>query len=159
SSDVCSSDLLPAAAWSGKPAWCRRRWRACPSGQHAARAGRVQPGVHGRQPVLHRLDGPHRAVARPRGGGARWPRHCPAATMRAGEGVAPPTEVEMKMSIARRFGAVALLLPLLLPLALNAQSLPKPEEFYFDGDGSTTRPLVLLEGSDAATQERLVRAM
>lgn len=79
--------------------------------------------------------------------------------MRAGGGVAPPTEVEMKMSIARRFGAVALLLPLLLPLALNAQSLPKPEEFYFDGDGSTTRPLVLLEGSDAATQERLVRAM
>src|SRR5690606_3643458 len=49
--------------------------------------------------------------------------------------------------------------PLLLPLALHAQSLPKPKEFYFDGDGSTTRTLALLEGSDAATQERLLKAM
>src|SRR3546814_1172844 len=66
----------------------------------------------------------------------RWPRLAPAATMRAGEGVAPPTEVAMKMSIARRLGAFALLFPLLLPLTLHAQSLPKPKEFYFDGDGS-----------------------
>src|SRR3546814_5779243 len=65
----------------------------------------------------------------------------------------------MKMSIARRLGAFALLFPLLLPLALHAQSLPKPKEFYFDGDGSTTAPLVLLEVSDAATQERLLKAM
>src|SRR3546814_353229 len=89
----------------------------------------------------------------------RWPRLAPAATMRAGEGVAPPTEVAMKMSIARRLGAFALLFPLLLPLTLHAQSLPKPKEFYSDGDGSTTAPLVLLEGSDAATQERLLKAM
>src|SRR5690606_38045793 len=60
---------------------------------------------------------------------------------------------------ARRFGAVALLFPLLLPLALHAQSLPGPKEFYFDGDGSTTAPLVLIEGSDAETQERLLKAM
>lgn len=79
--------------------------------------------------------------------------------MRAGDGVAPPHEVAMNMSIARRFGAFALLFPLLLPIALHAQSLPKPKEFYFDGDGSTTAPLVLLEGSDAATQERLLKAM
>ena len=79
--------------------------------------------------------------------------------MRAGEGVAPPTEVEMKSSILRRAGALALLFPLLLPLALHAQSLPKPKEFYFDGDGSTTRMLTLREGSDAAVQERLLKAM
>src|SRR3546814_980074 len=89
----------------------------------------------------------------------RWPRLAPAATMRAGEGVAPPTEVAMKMSIARRLGAFALLFPLLLPLTLHAQSLPKPKEFYFDGDGSTTAPLVLLEGSNAANKERLLKAM
>src|SRR3546814_14500975 len=82
----------------------------------------------------------------------RWPRLAPAATMRAGEGVAPPTEVAMKMSIARRLGAFALLFPLLLPLALHAQSLPKPTAFYFHGVGSPTAPLVLLAGRDAAPQ-------
>src|SRR3546814_13664708 len=89
----------------------------------------------------------------------RWPRLAPAATMRAGEGVAPPTEVAMKMSIARCLGAFALLFPLLLPLALPAQSLPKPKELYFDGDGSPTAPLVLLEGSEAASRERMPKAM
>src|SRR3546814_942576 len=64
-----------------------------------------------------------------------------------------------RSSTPRRLGAFALLVPLLLPLTLHAQSLPKPKEFYFDGDGSTTAPLVLLEGSDAATQERLLKAM
>src|SRR5690606_37179332 len=71
----------------------------------------------------------------------------------------PATEVAMKTSIGRLTGAVALLFPLLLPLALHAQSLPGPKEFYFDGDGSTTTPLVLIEGSDAAAQERLLKAM
>src|SRR3546814_10935141 len=89
----------------------------------------------------------------------RWPRLAPAATMRAGEGVAPPTDVAMKMSIARRPGAFALLFPLLLPLALPAQSLPKPKDLYFDGDGSTTAPLVLPEGSDAPPHERLPKAL
>ena len=79
--------------------------------------------------------------------------------MRAGEGVAPPSEAAMKMSIARRLGAFALLFPLLLPLALHAQSLPRPEEFYFDEDALTTRPLVLVEGSGTATQERLLKVM
>src|SRR5690606_8456237 len=65
----------------------------------------------------------------------------------------------MNLSIVRRAGALALLFPLLLPLALHAQSLPKPKEFYFDGDGSTTRELRLLAGDDAATQERLLKAM
>src|SRR3546814_1426515 len=87
----------------------------------------------------------------------RWPRLAPAATMCAGEGVAPPTEVAMKMSIARRLGAFALLFPLLLPLTLHAQSLPKPKEFYFDGDGSTTAPLVLLEAANPPPRSGLSR--
>jgi tetratricopeptide (TPR) repeat protein len=73
----------------------------------------------------------------------------------------------MNLSIGRRTGALALpsvsallfVLPLLLPLALRAQSLPAPKEFYFDGSGATTQPLVLLPGSDAAVQERLLKAM
>lgn len=67
----------------------------------------------------------------------------------------------MNLSIRRRAGALALPLAfvLLLPLALHAQSLPAPKEFYFDGSGSTTQPLVLLPGNDAAVQERLLKAM
>jgi Tfp pilus assembly protein PilF len=66
----------------------------------------------------------------------------------------------MNLSIRRRAGALALPLAfvLLLPLALHAQSLPAPKEFYFDGSGSTTQPLVLLPGNDAAVQERLLKA-
>jgi hypothetical protein len=73
----------------------------------------------------------------------------------------------MKLSIGRRTGALALpslsavlfVLPFLLPIALHAQSLPAPKEFYFDGSGATTQPLVLLPGNDAAVQERLLKAM
>ena len=65
----------------------------------------------------------------------------------------------MNLSIARRAGAFVLLFPLLLPFALHAQSLPRPKEFYFDADGATTRELRLLPGDDAATQERLLKAM
>jgi tetratricopeptide (TPR) repeat protein len=71
----------------------------------------------------------------------------------------------MNLSIGRRTGALALpsvsilLFALLLPPALCAQSLPAPKEFYFDGGGATTQPLVLLPGSDAAVQERLLKAM
>jgi tetratricopeptide (TPR) repeat protein len=46
----------------------------------------------------------------------------------------------------------------LLPLALQAQSLPKPKEFYFDEDASTARPIVLFEGRDDAAIQRLMRA-
>jgi len=52
-----------------------------------------------------------------------------------------------------------LLFPLLLPLSLQAQSLPKPEEFYFDEDPLTTRPLVLVKGSDEPAQQRLLKTM
>ena len=65
----------------------------------------------------------------------------------------------MNLPILRRAGAFALLLPLLLPLALHAQSLPKPNEFYFDEDALTTRPLVLVKGSDDAAQQRLLKVM
>ena len=63
----------------------------------------------------------------------------------------------MKMSIARRFGAFALLFPLLLPLTLHAQSLPKPKEFYFEAADDVTRPLELYTGSDEETIERLMQ--
>ena len=82
--------------------------------------------------------------------------------MRAGEGVAPSSKIAMKSSLLRRTGAFALLSPLLLlllPLALHAQSLPGPREFYFDEDVSTTRPVMLVAGSDDATQQRLLKAM
>lgn len=65
----------------------------------------------------------------------------------------------MKPNLLRRVGAFALLVPLLLPLALHAQSLPAPEEFYFDEDVLTTRPVVLVEGADDVAQQRLVKAM
>lgn len=64
----------------------------------------------------------------------------------------------MRPSILRR-GAFALLLACLFPLSLQAQSLPAPEEFYFDEDALTTRALVLLPGEDEATQQRLAKAM
>jgi len=65
----------------------------------------------------------------------------------------------MNLPILRRAGAFALLFPLLFPLVLHAQSLPKPKEFYFDEDALTTRPLVLVKSSDEAAQQRLLKVM
>ena len=56
---------------------------------------------------------------------------------------------------ARTIGALVLL----LPLALSAQALPKPKEFYFDADATTARAIVAIPGSDEATMQRLMRAI
>ena len=65
----------------------------------------------------------------------------------------------MNLHFLRRSGAFALLLQTLLPISLQAQSLQKPEEFYFDEDTLTTRPLVLVKGSDELAQQRLLKTM
>lgn len=65
----------------------------------------------------------------------------------------------MNRSFLRSACAFVLSLPFLLPPALHAQSLPKPREFYFDADAATSRPVVLVEGADEATQQKLARAM
>lgn len=61
----------------------------------------------------------------------------------------------MTPKIRRLLGACLLL----VPFALQAQSLPKPKEFYFDDDAATTRAIVLVEGADDATIQRLMRTM
>lgn len=60
----------------------------------------------------------------------------------------------MKASLVRCLG-----LALLLPLAIHAQTVPKPKEFYFDEDTVTTRPIVAIEGSDEPTLARLMQLM
>lgn len=76
-----------------------------------------------------------------------------------GKGLPRNRSHEMNRSIPRLAGALSLLLTVFLPLALHAQSLPRPREFYFDQDATTTRPLVLVEGADEATQQKLAKAM
>lgn len=46
---------------------------------------------------------------------------------------------------------------LLLPMLAAAQSLPKPQEFYFDEDAATTREIVVVKGNNDATAARLLR--
>lgn len=59
----------------------------------------------------------------------------------------------MKCTIGRL--SVAMLLAL-LPIAVSAQTLPKPKEFYFEDDAQVTRPLVLHAGNDDATVQKLL---
>jgi hypothetical protein len=42
--------------------------------------------------------------------------------------------------------------------AASAQTLPKPKEFYFDADRSTTRPIVVVEGEGEVLAQGLVKA-
>lgn len=60
----------------------------------------------------------------------------------------------MKATLIRCLG-----LALLLPLALHAQTVPAPKEFYFDEDAATARPIVAIAGDDEATLERLMQLM
>ena len=67
----------------------------------------------------------------------------------------------MEMQPKTRAFARACILLLLagLATAAPAQSLPAPEEFYFDEDPGVARAIVAIPGSDEATVERLVRML
>ena len=52
-----------------------------------------------------------------------------------------------------------LLLLLLCPALVLAQSLPVPREFYFDDDAHTTRPIVAVQGSGEEVIDRLASNM
>lgn len=56
-----------------------------------------------------------------------------------------------------RVRLVACLALLCLPSIVLAQGLPKPKEFYFDDDAQVAKPIVVIEGSDDATVERLLK--
>lgn len=63
------------------------------------------------------------------------------------------------MSNSRCLPAALLALCGLLSGAVSAQALPKPAEFYFEADASTTRPVVALKGEGDAVLTRLLKAV